>query len=129
MLLASLVFDHRGQWQTRISEHMGMPFSRFRALRRLEDGPLTGKELAERLEVDAGASSNAVSDLVDHGLVSKREHPEDGRRKILALTDSGRAMLDSLRLMDQPAELFAALDDDDRRTLLRILTTMKESTR
>lgn len=126
ILLASLVFDNRTTWRDQVAERTGMPFSRFRALRRLEHRPMTSSILAERLDIDTAATSVIVSDLVARGLVAKQDDPDDGRRKILSLTKDGVAVMDAVRAIEHPSPLLAALTDDERATLHSLLTKMQE---
>ena len=49
--------------------------------------------LAQRLDLDVGYVSRAVSRLAARGLVSKRVQPRDGRARSLAITAKGKARL------------------------------------
>lgn len=129
MLLAALVFDNRHSWSTQVTDRTGLPFSRYRALRRLESGPRTGTQLADVLDIDAAATSVIVSDLVDRGLVTKTCDPTDGRRRVILITDAGTELLQSLRRDVVPAPIIGALDEDERVTLHQLLTKMQEATR
>lgn len=57
---------------------------------------LTVNELRERAEVGANFVARLIAILKDKGVVEVRRDPEDGRRKIIALTPKGRKLLDSL---------------------------------
>lgn len=126
MLLAGLVFDNRAGWRSHIAEQTQMPFSRFRALRRLERAPMTATCLAEELDVDAAATSVILSDLEGRGLTARRPDPDDGRRKIVSITDAGRALVSEIRATAVPTPALAALTDDERLTLFTLLTKMQE---
>lgn len=129
MLLASVFTDNRHSWHPAVVERTGMPFSRFRALRRLDRGPLTGSQLAQQLGVDSPAASVILSDLVDRALATKGPDPSDGRRKIVSITEAGRAVLADVRSMPGPAPALAALSEAERRTLHRLLTKIQEASR
>src|SRR5271170_742481 len=92
-LIVGLVMDTRGDWRRKVAEATGLPFTRTRALRRLAGGPLTLRELAESLGTDAPAATVAVNDLEERGLVTRGEHPDDRRAKLVALTAAGRAIV------------------------------------
>ena len=126
LLMASLVHDHSAAWRAFVTERTGMPFSRFRALRRLEPAPLTASALAERLDVDMPATSVIVTDLVARGLVSKTSDPDYGRSKILTLTPAGSDVMADVRAHAQAPTLIQALDEQQRATLHQILSTMQE---
>jgi DNA-binding MarR family transcriptional regulator len=120
-LIVGLVMDTRGDWRRNVSEATGLPFTRTRALRRLAKGPLTLGDLADALGSDAPAATVAVNDLERRGLVTRREHPEDRRAKLVALTIAGRATLRAAqRVADDAPETLASLPEEDVATLLRI---------
>ena len=60
-------------------------------IRALHAEPLPLARLAERLDVTKQAALQTVDDMAAAGLVERRADPDDGRRKLLALTDDGRA--------------------------------------
>ncbi|GAA3443235.1 MarR family winged helix-turn-helix transcriptional regulator [Planomonospora venezuelensis] len=57
----------------------------------LDRGGATSVELAEHLGVTKQAASKIVAELEDWGYVERRPHATDGRARVLALTDKGRA--------------------------------------
>lgn len=124
--MTELVMDNKLLWREHFESHLDVPFSRFRAMRRLERYPCTQRELAELLGVDAPAASVIVGDLVRRGLVTRRLHPEDGRAKIVEVTDAGRAWMDEVRAL--PGEIpapFETLTAAERRELARLLAKMR----
>jgi DNA-binding MarR family transcriptional regulator len=93
------------------------------ALKALDpDHPLAMSQLAGVLGCDNSNVTGIVDRLEYRGLVERRPADHDRRVKLLALTDEGRALRDSLaeRLHAPPAEL-AALSAADQRTLRDIL--------
>jgi len=122
----SLVMDHKGAGRELFEGRIGMPWSRFRALRRLEGTARSQRELAELMGVDASAMSAIVGDLLQRGLVSRETSPDDGRRKIVAITDAGRQLITDVReTTDVVPPLVAALDAGERRELLRLVDKMR----
>ena len=118
--------DHKSLWREHFETQLDMPFSRYRAMRRLERRPLTQRELAGLLGVDAPAASVIVGDLVGRGLVTRRLHPADGRSKIVEVTDAGRDWMDRVRSL--PAAVPSAvtvLSADERRELARLIAKMR----
>src|SRR3546814_15898260 len=89
-ILVSLVMGSRGDWRRKISEATGMPFSRYRALKRLRAEPRTLRDLAEEMGTDAPATTVLVDDLETRGLVKRQPHPADRRAKLVSLTAAGR---------------------------------------
>ncbi|MFI7002781.1 MarR family winged helix-turn-helix transcriptional regulator [Nocardia sp. NPDC050175] len=57
------------------------------------DGPHTTAELAHRRNVTHQSAAKTVKDLVGANLVRTEPHPDDGRKHLLYITDTGRARL------------------------------------
>ena len=108
----------------------GLSMARTKILRRLhEQGPTRQNVLA----TDLGLSPHSITDIVDgmerQGLAERRPDPADRRAKLVAITDAGQASLDVAnatweRLLTQ---IFGALNEDDRATLLRLLASLDEA--
>lgn len=124
-LLVALVMDTRGDWRRKVIEATGLPFSRARALWRLEPGARTLAELAYELSVDAPAATMIVNDLETRGLVTRTPHPESRRTKLVALTPSGRQVLAAVdRIADRPPPALAQLPAKDLAELRRIVENL-----
>jgi DNA-binding MarR family transcriptional regulator len=54
---------------------------------------MTLRDLAESMGTDAPAATVTVNDLEERGLVTRREHPDDRRAKLVSLTAAGRALV------------------------------------
>ena len=120
--MTTLVMDSRGDWRRHVMDAVGMPFSRVRVLRRLANGPLTMKGLAEAAMTDAPAATVAVNDLEKRGLVARTVDPLNRRVKEVALTDAGRAVLDRVGAVRNSAPAaICALTDDELVTLKSLL--------
>lgn len=126
--LAALVIDNRDGWKRAVMERTGLPFSRIRVLRRLSVQPLTVKQLAAAATMDAPATSVAVNDLEERGLVVRQTDPANRRCKTVSLTDAGRAVVETIATINDPApEAFDRLDETDLETLRAILATLTSS--
>jgi len=121
-VIVSLVMDSRGDWRRKVVLATGLPFSRTRALRRLAQGPLTLRALAESMTIDAPAATLAVDDLEERGLVRREPHPDDRRAKMVTLTAEGRRLVAIERkITDAAPAALAALPPKDAAILRRIL--------
>jgi DNA-binding MarR family transcriptional regulator len=110
----------------------GLSMARTKVLRRLhEQGPTRQNVLA----ADFGLSPHTITDIVDGlerlGMAERRPDPTDRRAKLVAITDAGEAGLDVAnatrdRLLTQ---IFGALSEADRATLLRLLDGLDEAAR
>ncbi|WP_101952042.1 MarR family winged helix-turn-helix transcriptional regulator [Mycobacterium sp. 3519A] len=120
--IASLVHDNRDGWKRAVVECSGLPFSRVRILVRLSRQSMTVKQLAHAATMDPPATTVAVNDLEDRGLVVRETDPTNRRCKVVSLTDAGRAMVDKIDAVEDPAPAaLAALDPADLRALQTIL--------
>jgi DNA-binding MarR family transcriptional regulator len=108
----------------------GLSMARTKVLRRLhEQGPTRQSVLAADFELSPHSITDIVDGLERQGLAERRPDPADRRAKLVAITDSGQASLDVAnatweRLLTQ---IFGALDEDDRATLLRLLASLDEA--
>ena len=120
-ILVALVMETR----RKVNEVSGLPFSRVRALRRLEGEPRTLSDLAYAMSVDAPAATVVVNDLEARGLVKRKAHPENRRSKLVMLTAEGRRIVDAVNNIDDkpPVEL-TRLSAKDLAELRRIVETM-----
>lgn len=127
--LHALVMDHK--WLSRELLHDrtdGMPWSGYRVLRRVEDGPRSQGEIADLMGIDAPAVSGIIADLVARRYVDRTTDPTDGRRKLVGITDGGREVLNGLRSVSDvvPAPM-ASLTAAERRELTRLIEKMREA--
>ncbi|MCC2031648.1 MarR family winged helix-turn-helix transcriptional regulator [Microbacterium allomyrinae] len=82
-------------------------------------GPHTLGELAERERVSAPSMNRTVNCLQDSGYAARSADESDGRKVVVSLTDTGRAVVDeTARRRDAWVEAaLAELTDDERATL------------
>ena len=79
--------------------------------------------LAEYLRLDPSQIVALVDDLQRRGLIERRPDPADRRANVVVATDAGRALHSRALAAAERAEheLHAALDDDERAQLARLL--------
>lgn len=89
----------------------------------LREGPLTQRDLAERLERTPATLSQQLDAMEAAGLVVRCACEADRRTLVVSLTPEGgqaaHAAIDERRRVAE--ELFGDLDEADRRDLLRLL--------
>jgi DNA-binding MarR family transcriptional regulator len=94
-------------------------------LRRLAKRAMTAKEIAEAATMDAPATTVAVNDLEERGLVVRETDPANRRCKLVSLTDEGRRVVASIDEVDDPAPAaFATLSGAELLTLQAILAKL-----
>ncbi|MEV2221111.1 MarR family winged helix-turn-helix transcriptional regulator [Nocardia vinacea] len=124
--LTHLVMDTRDSWKRAVSERTGLPFSRIRILRRLRPGPLTLNQIAQATGMDAPATTVAVNNLDELGLVVREIDPTNRRRKQVSITSAGQAVLAQAMATPDPAPAtVAALSPDDLRSLHQLLRKLE----
>lgn len=113
--------DRRGE----VSNQLGMSFIRVKAITHLSDAPMTMRDLATLLAVDAPYTTVVVDDLESRGLVERRPDPADRRRKIVAITAAGRRLAAQAdQVLDEPPPALADLPPGDLAHLARIMHTL-----
>jgi DNA-binding MarR family transcriptional regulator len=86
----------------------------------------TQQELVEGSMIDASSMVKVIDELEERGLAERRIDPGDRRRRAVHLTAEGRKTLGRARKVALAAadDVFAALDDEERATLQRLLRKM-----
>jgi len=125
--------ETRGEWRRQVAQATGLPFSRVRALWRLERGARTLSELAADMGTDAPAATVVINALEQRGLVKRAQHPTDRRAKQVSLTAAGRRMVDVVeKITDCPPGALECLPTEElarlRRTLQKLTHAVPGST-
>ncbi len=110
-------------------EEMGVTFPQLRILFLVRRDPGSDlRSLAERLDVGTSAASQQVDRLVDKGLLSRLEDPEDRRRLQISLTDKGTEAAESISTAsrDYVHAVFEQFTDDQLAAVGSALTSIVE---
>lgn len=80
----------------------------------------TAADLCRALDMDAGYLSRLLQGLERQGLVSRERSAEDGRRRLLTLTEEGRKAYGilNLRARDEVQAMVGDLPEEDQRSLI-----------
>jgi len=98
--------------------------TQFAALAKLHEvGPLSQNALGRLIAMDAATIKGVVDRLVVRGLLKTARDPDDRRRTIIALSDTGREVFLAVesKAADISAETLAPLDPAERVVLLGLL--------
>ena len=91
----------------------------------LREGPRTLGQLADATGVDAPYATLIVDKLEAHGLVERQPHPEDRRRKLVALTADGQQAVETAdAIVLRPPSAIGALSDEDLGRLAETFTRL-----
>jgi DNA-binding MarR family transcriptional regulator len=84
-------------------------------------GPLTPSELAARERIQRPTATRLLGRLEEPGYVARTPDPHDGRSSLVALTPSGRALVEDVRHRKDAylARRLRTLTPEDRATLRR----------
>jgi DNA-binding MarR family transcriptional regulator len=108
----------------------GLTALQYTALTVLEGHPdLTASQLARRSFVKAQSMSDLVTALLDRNLVQRHRDPADRRRLVLALTDTGRAVLEEFRprVADLEARMLSGLSHDEADALRTAIIACRDA--
>jgi DNA-binding MarR family transcriptional regulator len=103
---------------------------RGRVLFQLRQGPMTLSQLAEANGVDAPYATLIVDKLEVHGLVERRPHPDDRRRKLVTLTPAGQSAIATAdAILQRPPKAMKTLPAGDLQKLSELLTRLLDADR
>jgi DNA-binding MarR family transcriptional regulator len=129
-LLARLGAESRRRWARMLADH-GLTPHHFGVLMTLDHlGVTHQRRLSELVGVDPRNAVPLIDLLEQRGLIQRTSDPGDRRRRAIALTPPGQAMLHQLRQAADAveADLLKDLDDRQQATLHRLLLTLFEAT-
>jgi DNA-binding MarR family transcriptional regulator len=115
------------RWANRKAAEAGIGAQRLRLLNVVHcHGPQKMADLAEALAVTPRNVTALVDRLEAEGLIQRVPHSTDRRVTLVELTCNSADVGSQFRaFQDAIGTLFADLGTDDRRTLLRLLTTLR----
>ena len=89
-------------------------------------GPLTPREIAEHEKVRPPSMTRTLAALEVLGLVTRTDHPTDGRQVLVTLSDHGRREVVETRRRREAwlARRLAALEPEEREILARAATIL-----
>ncbi|WP_433434302.1 MarR family winged helix-turn-helix transcriptional regulator [Nonomuraea sp. CA-141351] len=90
------------------------------ALRELT-GPLTMRDLADRMACEPSNATFVIDRLEEQGIVERRPHPNDRRAKQLVLTPEGTALRERLLALLTEDSPLAQLTPQDQAALSELL--------
>lgn len=99
----------------------------FRLLAALDQyGASSQADLGRNTGIDRSDVVATVNDLVERAFAKRSPDPEDGRRNVITITKRGVALLERLdaRVGEVQEAVFAPLDANERRTLVRLLAKL-----
>lgn len=124
--LVSLMFAMGRRMKQEMYREAGMPsMLHFETLRYIdEEGKPTMSDVAGYLRVSAPSATTLIDTLIDDGIVTRAEDPNDRRRVRLALSAKGKKFLASASKARERAfgRIVARLSTSDRAELARILS-------
>jgi MarR family transcriptional regulator, 2-MHQ and catechol-resistance regulon repressor len=123
-LVLGKAFNAITKFTTAGIQESGLGDSDFRVLEALlHKGPLPVNVIGPKVFLTPGSISTAVDRLFCRGLVSREENPEDRRIRVVALTESGKALIRAIyrKHVEDIRQVFAELTPSDIRQLERLM--------
>jgi len=99
---------------------LGLTAPQATALRELT-GPMTMRELAERMSCEPSNATFVVDRLEKQNLIERRPHPTDRRARILVLTSQGTALREELLTLLAEQSPLSGLSKAEQATLQKLL--------
>lgn len=91
---SEIYMRHSGRDFRRYMDENDLSFSQVNVLMRLfHRGKCGVSQMGEEMGVTNAAASQAIDRLVNMGLITRSEDPDDRRAKVLLLTDKGRELV------------------------------------
>jgi len=107
-------------------EETGIDDTDFRILEALlNKGPLPVNTIGPKVFLTPGSISTAVDRLVERGLVSRVESPEDRRVRVVSLTPKGKELIAPI-FRKHAAEIRKVFADASSKELRTLETTLKK---
>lgn len=122
-MLAPLLRELAAAEQPVLAAH-GLTMWGYVVLLALDRGAMrTQAALAQAIGADKTRIIRTLDDLQDRSFIERHPDPEDRRVRLLAITESGRAVKDAAQREIQRGEerWLGELDADERRVFLRVL--------
>ena len=115
-------------FQSQVAPYQVTP-TQFSTLIRLDDlGELSQSDLGELTATDPATLLGVIQRLAKRGLLAVRPDPDDGRRRLVRLTEEGHALARELRSVGPTVSemTLASFSAVERRELLRLLARLGE---
>jgi len=94
-----------------------------------EEGELTIKQVAEHLSRSISATSRLLDQLVERGMISRREDEHDRRARRVAITERGRSLITTMEQerADTQIAVMEYLSAEERAEVTRAMTLLAEA--
>lgn len=117
------------QVEQRLSRALGINATDLSALEHLiTDGPLTAKDLADRLQVSTAASTHIVDRLERAGHITRQPHATDRRKLLVVVADASKDRLFELLtpMINEVGDHVGKLGDAEREVVEQFLAGVVE---
>ena len=119
----------RGHIRAFAAEHFDITFEQFQILRHVHKGIQSVSELAEVKGISRPAISQAVDLLVERGLLTRRQSPDDRRYVQLELTTAGQELMDAIFRENREwmQARLSTLNEEEIRAVLAAFAALKKA--
>lgn len=118
-------------WGVQTATALGLSVAEYATLMSLHlHGPISAGQLVGTTRLSPAAISRLVDRLVERGFVRREPDAQDGRRALIALTDTWQAEIDQVVEPHRASsrQVFAQLSTEERAAVLRWMQLATEGT-
>ena len=115
----------------RVIAPLGLSIAQMPVLVAIRDAkqPIMITEVARHLYLEVPSVTTMIDRLCERGLVERADDPQDRRKTLVALTEDGERVTESIcepyRQLHE--EMFGVLDDDERENLTAMLQKLRDA--
>jgi DNA-binding MarR family transcriptional regulator len=112
-----------------LQERLNISFSQFRILTAIGQESVSQCSIARYWDITEAAVSRQITNLVDIGLLTRIENPENRREKMLSLSEKGKEVLKKcFHILDEEYEhVFEKFTDEEKQSLKLNLQNIHDS--
>lgn len=129
--LHRLTHAYRSFMRSAITEAgIGLPITHLRALKGVRKWErCTAQFIAQRMHRDKAQITRVLKELLEEGLITKVNNPEDRRSQWLRLTADGEAMIERIKAVEEVAmhRMTRHIKPDDVETFIRLANLMADN--
>jgi DNA-binding MarR family transcriptional regulator len=125
-VVPAVMREIRSQMRSRGSPDLSVPQFRTLAFVNRNKGSSLS-EVADHIGLTSPSASTLVDGLIQRGMMTREEHPDDRRRIRLAVTSPGEAILETSTrgTMAYLAKKLSSLSADEREVIVKAMKTLR----
>jgi DNA-binding MarR family transcriptional regulator len=113
----------------RVAEEMNFTLTEILVCEHLRlDGPLTPREVGDRVGLSSGAVTRLLDRLEERGFTRREPHPEDRRKLLMHYVEQDQTQIERpMTIMDKLGRILETMNDADKQTVTEFMRRLTES--